>query len=321
MEGWKDKDGDVCAKILEWGTCSEAAKYAVNGVDANAACCGCKKGWTFTRDCTETWGPQLAYSLGAEVVVEAIGGTGVTDTAYSNILPVINRVLPFDPKYTWDYTKWTPDAIVILIGPNDNEKSRKFKRGYLALLNNMAEKYSYATVKPKLINVCGGSGNGLDPCDEIQSVIATFNADRSDGFKAFFTRLTQKRWNKINDNGKKHTGADDHYTRHGVAVLIKDILPDVKKFMGWTGPAPTRPSGEKADKSANEDGSNSAEEKYDMVMGASPKADSFLQVVGGSSAFVLGISFAGLLAYKLAARGMRRPGLVQEDSEAMKTLE
>jgi len=241
-KGWTDIDGDGCAKILELGACSEAAKYAVNGVDANAACCGCKEGWTWTRDCTETWGPQLAYSLGAEVMVEAVGGTGVTDTAYSNILPVLNRVLPFDSKYDWDYTKWTPDAIVILIGPNDNEKSEKFKPAYLSLLSNMATKYSYATVKPKLINVCGGSGNGLDPCNEIQNVLATFNAGRSDGFEAFFTRLTNQRWQKINDNGKKYTGADGHYTRYGAAILVGDILPDIKNFMGWTEPAPARAS-------------------------------------------------------------------------------
>jgi hypothetical protein len=95
----------------------------------------------------------------------------------------------FDKDSTpWDYTKWVPDAVIMLIGPNDEMtgvdadntnftsamtaspgyESKKFISQYLNLLNYVAKAYAKASTKPQIISVCGGSLNGLDPCEDIQ---------------------------------------------------------------------------------------------------------------------------------------------------------
>ena len=99
----------------------------------------------------------------------------------------------------WNYSAWVPDAVVILIGPNDEMRDgsisrssppirpgsnsssadgrpKGFIKAYLSLLNQVAENYEGVTVPPKIIHVCGGSLNGLDPCSDIQNANDQFNA-------------------------------------------------------------------------------------------------------------------------------------------------
>jgi len=76
---------------------------------------------------------------------------------------------------------------VILIGPNDENVNslkrggldisglayntsagkKKFVEAYLGLMNQVAKNYAAAATPPKIVHVCGGSLNGLDPCDDI----------------------------------------------------------------------------------------------------------------------------------------------------------
>ena len=65
----------------------------------------------------------------------------------------------------------------MLIGPNDPSQvlETKFIEAYVALMEQLASNYAYATTPPKVISVCGGSINGLDPCDNIQKAIDSFN--------------------------------------------------------------------------------------------------------------------------------------------------
>ena len=121
---------------------------------------------------------------------------------------VLDATLGFASNPAWDYSKWTPDAVVILIGPNDELpllplmpqgsarmlqgsarnarsalnatviatatgsaaelKSSKFIAAYLNLLGMVAANYKEASPPPKIVHVCGGSLNGLDPCSDIQ---------------------------------------------------------------------------------------------------------------------------------------------------------
>lgn len=171
---WVDSGGDSCHTIVSKGWCSGAEDYAVNSVDANQACCGCKNKYDEEYDATQNWAAQLSSSFGAEMMVEAVAGYGATNSAGGNIQPAIDDIIPYDTNYAWDYSKWTPDAVMILIGPNDNSASRSFETHYMNLLKKVANKYANAAVKPKLINVCGGSGNGEDPCAKIKKVSKKF---------------------------------------------------------------------------------------------------------------------------------------------------
>ena len=90
--------------------------------------------------------------------------------------------------------------------------------------------------RPKIISVCGGSLNGLDPCDDIQTAHAKFNKAQS-AFVASYVSITKPHWKEINGpNGKgksAYNGCDGHYNAKGHAVLMNDILPDVKSILGW----------------------------------------------------------------------------------------
>ena len=51
IPGFKDSDGDDCAKIVGDNSCKASADYAVNGIDANKACCGCRLVSVFGASC------------------------------------------------------------------------------------------------------------------------------------------------------------------------------------------------------------------------------------------------------------------------------
>ena len=92
-----------------------------------------------------------------------------------------------------------PDAVVILIGPNDESfggrssssagtaadtgssagsrsSNKRFITAYMSLLTQIAANYEDVPVPPKIVHVCGGSLNGLQPCSDIQSANDQFNA-------------------------------------------------------------------------------------------------------------------------------------------------
>ena len=52
------------------------------------------------------------------------------------------------------------------------------------VLELLADRYQQSPVPPKLINVCGGSINGLDPCEEIAAVVKTYNSNNEKGGEA-----------------------------------------------------------------------------------------------------------------------------------------
>jgi hypothetical protein len=200
------------------------------------------------EDAYVTWAQQIARSFGADPMVEAVSGWGVTK-ASTPIQTVLNNYGSFNPDLTWNYSTWTPDAIVLLIGPNDesdkstltdlNITGQGFIKQYTGLLDMLVENYKSATVPPKIIHVCGGSGNGLDPCGDIQKANAQFNKMQpASGMKGYYTSITKANWKLINGpNGKgtsKYNGCDSHYSSKGHEVLAGDILPQIQKVMGWT---------------------------------------------------------------------------------------
>lgn len=182
----------------------------------------------------ETWAAQLSDALDAEMQVQAISGIGVLSWPIQQYLPY---VLPFATGGDeWDYTQYTPDAVVLLIGPNDPSIALKsaFITAYKELLEQVAAAYAYAATPPKLIHVCGGSINGEDPCGAIQTANDEFNGGgRADGFEGHYVAITDDDWQMLNARGSSYLGCDSHYAPSGHAVLMNDILDQVKAVMDW----------------------------------------------------------------------------------------
>ena len=142
--------------------------------------------------------------------------------------------------------------MIILIGPNDEmtkpigAAGRNFTKAvnplysragfvsqYKKLLNYVADSYQ-GTRHPKIISVCGGSGNGLDPCDDIKTAQSQFNNQRQ-GFNAGFVTITKQHWNMINGKGgmSQYNGCQTHYNQKGHKVLMQDVEPGIRNIMGW----------------------------------------------------------------------------------------
>lgn len=203
------------------------------------------------EDSYVTWAQQLARLVGAETTVEAVSGYGV-EKKTGAIGGVLDLATFSDNTAMWDYTKWTPDAVVILIGPNDESLTRMvgvsaqkpngqstnkaFITAYKALLDKVAKNYKDAKPAPKIVHVCGGSLNGFDPCTDIQTANKEFNAEGG-AIQGYYTSITKAHWNTINGpNGKgtsQYNGCDGHYNEKGHAVVAADILPQLEKIMGW----------------------------------------------------------------------------------------
>ena len=203
----------------------------------------------------ETWAAQLARGLGVtETSTVAVSGWGVTP-ASGRIQDVYRNTYGYSGGPKWDFASWTPDAVVILIGPNDEfiagqgadnvsvvlpttvEARRvagaKFVAAYVELLNEVATAYDGVAVPPPIVSVCGGSINGLEPCDDIRTAIMRFNSDAPKGWRAEYTTIGKPDWKKINTPGSIYKGCDSHYSPAGHKVVADDVLPQLKAILGW----------------------------------------------------------------------------------------
>ena len=186
----------------------------------------------------ETWAMQLARTLNAsEVMVEAISGYGV-EPHTGQIQGYYRSALAFAPAAPeWNFSAWVPDAVVVLIGPNDEGRDdAKFVKDYLDLCNEVATAYAHAPTPPKLVHVCGGSINGLDPCDDIRHASDLFNRQPAVGrakMRSYYTSITTAHWHEINRIGSSYLGCDLHYGPKGHAMLAADIAPQLRSIMGW----------------------------------------------------------------------------------------
>eukprot|EP00966_Prymnesium_polylepis_P331554 7387130-Prymnesium_polylepis.1 len=192
-------------------------------------------------------------------MVEAISGYGVTPQS-TPLQPHAVRTHAFDESSSWDFTRWTPDATVFLIGPNDERRrrmqqqeeasaptvpltadqarGRTFVRDYLEMLRVYVNAYAHLARahRPRMIHVCGGSINGFDPCADIRDAIGQFNAAHAaDGWISNYTSVTKAHWHMINadDGASAYNGCDTHYNGKGHQVIAEDIIADVRRFVGW----------------------------------------------------------------------------------------
>lgn len=184
----------------------------------------------------ETWAARLARDLGADFAAEAISGVGVTQkTAAGAMSSYIDGATTFSGS-DWDYSSWTPNAVVFWLGLNDRHPSEhfaKFRTAYRQLMEHAAEKYAYATEKPKLIHVCGSLGDGsVDGCSDIQDAISNFNSGRKDGFESFYAPISPSVWKSVSSD-KSLQGCDEHYNAKGHELVKSDLLSKMQDILGW----------------------------------------------------------------------------------------
>lgn len=161
--------------------------------------------WT-KENSHSSWATQLALALSddVDIVMQAITGVGVMQWPMQRFT---NFTLGYDPSAErWNFRRYTPEAVLILLGPNDPSLAEPagFLASYLNMLDTVVANYAPtlgAGEVLKIINVCGGSGvNGLDPCALIQEASCAFNADPrrvEGGIRSFYVAISESDWKRV----------------------------------------------------------------------------------------------------------------------------
>lgn len=221
---------------------SDSAGYGAAGVAGQWAC----KGGRDVLDGSssyDTWAGQLSRALGAEMTVQAISGAGVAND--EKMGPKVHRTLPFLSSDSWDYAKVgrVPDAVLMLIGPNDETEGKRkaaFKKAYDALMESILAKYTPVAAAagqnvPQFVHVLAGSGNGLEPKPAIEEVSAAWNKRHPD-VRSSVIALDRSDWQRINK--KPYLGCDGHYNAKGHEVVADAVEPKLRKLLGSSNNTP-----------------------------------------------------------------------------------
>jgi lysophospholipase L1-like esterase len=96
----------------------------------------------------------VGRALDAEVHIVAWSGHGIIrnyDLSTTDTIPeMFERALPEDPATRWDFSKWTPDAVVIIGGTNDFAQPsldiKTFEDAYFALVTRVRQRYPGAFI-------------------------------------------------------------------------------------------------------------------------------------------------------------------------------
>jgi len=125
------------------------------GVEASSIKCDNLRPY---ENAEKAFGILVAQDLQAEYHLESFSGKGVVrnwaDPKTKSIDPfptLYDRVVCRDPKTIWDFTKWTPNLVIIHLGFNDfssppGADRKEFGQGYVAFLKHIREKYPKAFI-------------------------------------------------------------------------------------------------------------------------------------------------------------------------------
>ena len=127
---------------------SVTAGFGVDGADGNCSFS------TATENYSHSYAALTAQALGAEQVAVAVTGAGVYrnfDGSFENTMgDLYLRALPTHARDRWDFSRFTPDVVVINLGTNDFYKgdpgSAGFSAAYQALIARVRANYPAALI-------------------------------------------------------------------------------------------------------------------------------------------------------------------------------
>eukprot|EP01046_Picozoa_sp_COSAG06_P002655 COSAG06_NODE_96_length_24336_cov_75.057845_2_plen_498_part_00 len=228
------------------------------GFDNQCDIPGAPEGMPWSESFAKSWATLLCNELGAECHYNAWSGLGMVvnccsgcggwpkcnavDTFGSDIwtrtLATVGSLNTSDPHGTtpaneWDFSKWTPDAVVINLGTNDHlganssstAKSQAFVKRYEELVVATAKAYGKGT---RFFLACGPMAS--DYCDEVKAVIASVTATGT-GIKAYLLNQVEFEDGKNSTYGK--VCAYGHPGSQIDAAIAKNGSAFISATMGW----------------------------------------------------------------------------------------
>lgn len=191
-----------------------------------------------TEDEGLTFAAQAADALGAERRVVCWSGKGLVqnvgrDTVNPTLPKLHRQILPWDTRNLWDFSRWTPDVVVIDLGTNDYNvvapDSAKFVRTYAAFLDSLHAGYPKARFVvvegPMMSDFYPVGMNALTRIRRNLDAVAAIATSR--GLQATHLSLTPQ--------GPLGYGADWHPNRKQATLNGQELTAHLREVMGWSG--------------------------------------------------------------------------------------
>lgn len=167
-----------------------------------------------------------ARALSAEHTTLAWTGLGLHQDAHGRTeeqMPArVGRTLPSQPASRWDFSRWTPDAVVIDLGDNDFEAgdSPNFVPVYLAFLAQLRAHYPDAL----LLCAMGPMRQDASWRSKVHEAVAARRA-LGDAKVDFFEFA--------HDDGSRGQGCDGHPDVAAHARMAEELIPVLRAKLGW----------------------------------------------------------------------------------------
>ena len=189
-----------------------------------------------TEDEGRTFAAQAAQALGAEHRTVCWSGKGVVqnynrDTLNPTLPKLYQQILPWDARNLWDFSGWTPHAVVVNLGTNDYSHvapdSVRFHRTYAAFVDSLHARYPQA----KFVLVDGpmlsdGYPAGVNALSKLRRHLDNIAAEVAvRGIAA--TRLS------LTPQGNLGYGADYHPNLAQAALNGQELASHLRTAMGW----------------------------------------------------------------------------------------
>ncbi|HEX4336980.1 MAG TPA: GDSL-type esterase/lipase family protein [Polyangiaceae bacterium] len=195
---------------------------------------GAGPGCPFTYDTEDSYlayGAVAARALDADLYTECWSGKGMYrnnggDT--NEPMPVLfDRTIPTDSSSTWNFSSWTPDAVVINLATNDfatGDPGQPFVDAYKAFVVALRKHYPKAYVF--LIDGPSMSGQPLVTAQGYLDQVVKAQNGAGD------TRIAQIKVTP-QDQAKNGIGCDYHPSAATDAIMGKALAVSIKSTMGW----------------------------------------------------------------------------------------
>lgn len=214
------------------------------------------------------WSAVIARSFQATYTAQAVSGIGLVEhlpeenaksilggfwVIFQSIMRWMGNTNAFDDEHDWNVNSpedTFPDAVVSMIGPNDFTELNHNYHDELKAGNHTFELNAVHTFfeklattyspdgkpQPRIILVCGGSGNGFDACEALKEAIATWNERAQDlTHPVSYVSMHRSTWTYINKGPQKDSflGCAEHYNAEGHAVAASELQPQIGNILGW----------------------------------------------------------------------------------------
>lgn len=191
-----------------------------------------------TEDEGRTFSAQAADALGAERRVVCWSGKGLVqnigrDTVNPTLPKLHRQILPWDTRTLWDFSRWTPDVVVIDLGTNDYNvvapDSAKFVKTYVAFLDSLHAKHPAA----RFVVVEGPMMSDNYPAGMSALTRIRRNLDAVVAIAA--THGIQATHLSLTPQGNLGYGADWHPNQKQATLNGQELTAHLRTVTGWTG--------------------------------------------------------------------------------------